>query len=312
MRPDPPDDPRQALEVGVARPDPQEIAMSLLRRIPLLAAVAALALTFLPAPASATWSVIAVDSRTGLVVIASATCVSAEGLRTRGGLKSIQAVIVPGLGVAAAQAGVDDTRANQTLIFEEMQKGTDPDVILQMLSEDENIERRQFGIVDLQGRMAGFSGSGNGYAALAVQSEVRDEDIYFAVQGNILESDRVVTAAVDAFLEAEGTVVDRVMAAMEAADYNGGDSRCSCRTDPVPETEMDCTHRTSHVAYIAAAKPEDAIGEGHSDGDYSLFIDVDDENTQMNESPNPVETLRMRYDAWKESGGLTALGLDGR
>src|SRR5690606_10513136 len=117
-------------------------------------------------------------------------------------------------------------------------------------------------------------------------------------------------AAVDAFLEEDGTVVDRVMAAMEAADYNGGDSRCSCRTDPVPETEMDCTHRTSHVAYIAAAKPEDAIGEGHSDGDYSLFIDVDDENTQMNESPNPVETLRMRYDAWKESGGLTALGLD--
>ena len=188
--------------------------MSRLQRIPLLAVIAALALTFLPARASATWSIIAVDSRTGLVVIASATCVTAEGLRTRGGLKSIQAVIVPGLGVAAAQAGVDGTRANQTLIFEEMRKGTNPDDILRMLSDDEAFERRQFGIVDLQGRMAGFSGTGNGYAALAVQSEVRDEDIYFAVQGNILESDRVVTAAVDAFLAEGGTVVDRVMAAM--------------------------------------------------------------------------------------------------
>lgn len=276
-----------------------------------LALLAVLAATLMPTPASATWSVIAVDTRSGLVVIASATCVTAEGLRTRGGLMSIQAVIVPGVGVAAAQAGVDRTRANQTLIFEEIRKGTDPDDILRMLHEDENIEGRQFGIVDLQGRMAGFSGTRNGYAALAVQSEVRDEDIYFAVQGNILESDRVVTAAVDAFLAAEGTVVDRVMAAMEAADHNGGDSRCSCRTDPVPETEMGCTHRTAHVAYIAAAKPEDPIGQGHSDGEYSLFIDVDDENTRPNESPNPVETLRMRYDAWRAGGGLAQLGLQG-
>lgn len=269
----------------------------------------AAALTLLPSTASATWSIIAVDTRSGLVVIASATCVTAEGLRTRGGLKGIQAVIVPGVGVAAAQAGVDRTRANQTLIFEQIQAGTDPDEILRMLSVDENFQRRQFGIVDLQGRMAGFSGTGNGFAALAVQSEVRDQGIYFAVQGNILESDAVVLDAVAAFLAEDGTVVDRVMAGMEAADRAGGDSRCSCRTDPVPETESGCRHRTAHVAYVAAAKPEDPIGSGHSDGQYSLFIDVDDENTQPAESANPVETLRMRYDAWKAAGGLASLGL---
>ena len=278
-------------------------------RMTIFAALAALALAALPTPASATWSIIAVDTNTGLVVIASATCVTAEGLRTRGGLKSIQAVIVPGIGVAAAQAGVDGTRANQTLIFEEMRKGTDPDVILDMLSEDPAFQRRQFGIVDLEGRMAGFSGTGNGYAALAVQTEIRDQGIYFAVQGNILENRAVVLDAVAAILDTEGTVVDRVMAGMEAADLAGGDARCSCRTDPVPETEMDCRHRSAHVAYIAAARPEDPIGEGHSDGEYSLFIDVDDENTQAHESPNPVATLRMRYDEWKAGGGLAELGL---
>ena len=281
------------------------------RRFPLPLVLAATLLAALPGALSATWSIIAVDTRTGLVVIASATCVTAEGLRTRGGLKSIQAVIAPGVGVAAAQAGVDRTRANQTLIYEQMRAGTDPDEILRMLSEDESFQNRQFGIVDLQGRMAGFSGTENGYAALAVQSEVRGEGIYFAVQGNILESDEVVLEAVDAFLENDGTVVDRVMAAMEAADDAGGDSRCSCRTDPVPDTEMDCRHRTAHVAYIAAAKPEDPVGQGHSDGEYSLFIDVDDENTQPHESPNPVETLRIRYDAWRAGGGLAALGLGG-
>lgn len=262
-----------------------------------------------PVPAAATWSIIAVDTNTGLVVIASATCVSAEGLRGRGGLMSIQAVIVPGIGVAAAQAGVDGTRANQTLIYEQMQAGTDPDDILRMLSEDENFQRRQFGIVDLQGRMAGFSGTGNGYAARAVQSEVQGEGIYFAVQGNILESDDVILDAVAAFLKEEGTVTDRVMAAMEAADYAGGDARCSCRTDPVPETEARCRHRTAHVAYIAAARPEDPLAEGHSNGEYSLFIDVDDENTLPTEDASPVATLRMRYDAWKAEGGPARLGL---
>ena len=285
--------------------------MRLLNQRTLLAlTLVLLAVPFLPAPASATWSIIAVDTRNNLVVISSATCVTAEGLRARGGLMSIQAVIVPGIGVAAAQAGVDGTRANQTLIFEEMAKGTDPDDILRMLSEDENFQRRQFGIVDLQGRMAGFSGQGNGYAALAIQSEVRDEGIFFAVQGNILESDAVVLDAVAAFLGAEGTVVDRVMAAMEAADAAGGDGRCSCRTQPVPETEARCTHRTAHVAYIAAAKPEDGTDYSHSGGDYSLFIDVDDENTEAAEDGSPVATLRMRFDAWKARGGLETLGLD--
>ncbi len=284
--------------------------MRALLRLPTLVWVAA-ALALLPTTASATWSVIAVDTRTGVVVIASATCVTAEGLRTRGGLMSIQAVVVPGVGVAAAQAGVDATRANQTLIYEQIRAGTDPDEILRMLSADEAFQRRQFGIVDLQGRMAGFSGERNGYASLGVQSEVRGEGIYFAVQGNILESDDVVLDAVAAFLAEEGTVTDRVMAAMEAADRAGGDARCSCRTDPVPETEMGCRHRTAHVAYIAAAKREDPAGTGHSDGEYTLFLDVDDENTTAAESPNPVETLRMRYDAWKAGGGMGTLGLGG-
>lgn len=279
------------------------------RMTPILAAVAALTIALLPAPASATWSIIAVDANTGLVVIASATCVTAEGLRTRGGLKSIQAVIVPGVGVAAAQASVDRTRANQMLIYEEMRKGTDPDAILAMLSEDPDFERRQFGIVDLEGRMAGFSGSGNGYASLAVQSEIRDRDIYFAVQGNILENHAVVLDAARAIVDTEGTIVDKVMAGMEAAAYAGGDSRCSCRTDPVPETEAGCSHRTAHVAYLAAARPEDPVGESHSDGEYSLFIDVDDENTQPHESASPVETLRIRYASWKAGGGLERLGL---
>ena len=51
----------------------------------------------------ATWSVIAVDRATGRVVIASSTCTGT----TDDFLKDVQAVVVPGKGVAACQAGVD-------------------------------------------------------------------------------------------------------------------------------------------------------------------------------------------------------------
>ncbi|MGH9222132.1 MAG: DUF1028 domain-containing protein, partial [Vicinamibacterales bacterium] len=114
-------------------------------------------------PAHATWSVIAVDQKTREVAIASATCVpqaAFAGFPAKG-LMDVQAIVVPGKGVAAAQAGVDRTRKNQQLVFDEIGKGTDPARILEMLKEDPNIEVRQFAIVDLQGRMAGFSGQKN-------------------------------------------------------------------------------------------------------------------------------------------------------
>ena len=257
-----------------------------------------LLLTFFPGLLSATWSVIAIDTRTGQVVIASATCV-AQG-RFAGfpaaGLMDIQAIVVPGVGVAAAQAGVDRTRANQELIHAELKRGTAPDRIIEMLSEDPQFERRQFGIVDLQGRCAGHSGSENGEASLAVADSIPSQGIHFSVQGNILASDEVVHGAVEAFKAEGGTMADRVMAAMEAADAAGGDVRCTCESDPVLD-HVPCDGKTSHVAYILVANADDAQGESFNDGEHSLYIDVTDENIQEGENANPVKTLRMRYDA---------------
>ena len=128
--------------------------------------VATVVLATFPSPLWATWSIIAVDASTGRVVIASATCVSQqrlEGFPSKG-LMDIQAIVVPGVGVAAAQAGVDATRSNQMLIYQQLKQGTHPDQILEMLKEDPAIERRQFEIVDMQGRWAEFSGERNGEA----------------------------------------------------------------------------------------------------------------------------------------------------
>lgn len=267
----------------------------------LLATLLLLALS--PSLLSATWSVIAVDTRTGQVIIASATCV-AQG-RFAGfpakGLMDVQAIVVPGVAVAAAQAAVDNTRENQRLIYRELKAGTPPEEIIEMLSEDPRFAGRQFGIVDVQGRCAGHSGSGNGAASLNVADSIPDEGIFFSIQGNILASDDVVHMAVEAFRSEGGTMADRVMAAMEAADAQGGDRRCTCESEPV--LEVPCDGKTSHVAYILVADPDDPEGETFNDGEYSLFIDVHDENIQTGENANPVRTLRMRYDAWKARGG---------
>lgn len=257
-----------------------------------------------PAPAEATWSVIAVDARTGRVVVASATCVAQARLRSfpSKGLMDIQAIVVPGVGVAAAQAGVDNTRENQTLIYEQLKAGTPPRLILDMLRADPDIERRQFGIVDMTGQSIGFSGSGNSAASTSQQGQVPGTEIYFSVQGNILASDAVVRNAARAMMQTEGDVVDKVMAAMEAADAAGGDRRCTCETEPVPDAP--CDGRNAHVAYILAADPDDPEGESFNDGDYYMFLDVTDENIESHENGNPVITLRMRYDAWKADGDI--------
>ena len=271
-----------------------------MRRIARLVTLSLLIL-LVPRLAHATWSVIALDLKTKSIVISTATCVTAQGLASRGGLKSIQGVIVPGIGVAAAQAAVDATRANQQLIYDELKKGTAPSDILLLLKADPRIEGRQFGILDMKGRSAGFSGANNGKASLDVQGQVEGTSIYFSIQGNILTGPDVVHNAVKAFKEAKGTMADRVMAAMEAADAAGGDSRCSCDNPKNPTVAATvCSNKHAHVAYLVVSEADDKSGPEYQNGEYKLFIDVTDQNITAGEDANPVKTLRMRYDKIKK------------
>lgn len=274
-------------------------------RILRLCALVACAL-LVPSTASATWSIIAVDLATKRVVIASATCVNSNDQFLMG----VQAVIVPGKGVAACQAGVDRTKANQMLVFQELQKGTAPDKIIEMLSADPSFQSRQFGILDLQGRSAGHSGLTNGYVSQDIQGRVPGTDIYYSIQGNILRAGEVVPNAIKAFLGTKGALTDRVMAAMDAADAAGGDSRCTCPTAPADGSKpaIPCEGKTSHIAYILMAEATDTNGDSHNNGKYAMYITVAQpgENNgpgaiKPGENLNPVKTLRARYDAWRKT-----------
>src|SRR4051794_40163756 len=226
--------------------------------------IVCLALLACPSSAFATWSVIAVDRSSGRVVIASATCVD----RDDEFLKGVQAVVVPGKGVAACQAAVDGTHQNQMLVFQELQKGTDPKQIVELLSTDPAFQSRQFGILDLQGRRAGHSGLTNGYVSQDVQGQVPGTDVFYSIQGNILRPGQVVPNAVQAFVNAKGAITDRVMAAMEAADGSGGDSRCTCPPWPTDGSKpaIACDEKTAHVSYILMAEKSDTNGDSHNNG----------------------------------------------
>ena len=269
-----------------------------------LIAVLACAALLVPSLAHATWSVIAVDLATKRIVIASATCVNNNDTF----LPGVQAVVVPGIGVAACQASVDGTHTNQMLVFNELKKGTDPAEIMKLLSVDPAFQSRQFGILDLKGRSAGHSGLTNGYVSQDIQGQVPGTSIYYSIQGNILRPGEVVPNAVTAFLNAKGALTDRVMAAMEAADAGGGDSRCQCPPPPAAGTTPanPCTAKTAHVAYILLSEPGDTNGDSHNNGTYKMFIKVAQPGEDRGpgamkpgEDLNPVKTLRARYDVWR-------------
>ena len=261
--------------------------------------VAAAVLVALQANVFATWSVIAVDRKTGQIVIASATCVPQQAFAgfPAKGLKDVQAIIIPGVGVAAAQASVDRTRRLQKLLADELNKGTDPARIIDMLKgDDQTHPTRQYGIVDLKGRMAGYSGANNGKQSLDRQGRVEGTQVFVSIQGNILAGDDVVEEAAKAFRQAKGSLTDRVMAAMEAADSRGGDRRCNCKS--LPDPPAPCDNKTAHVAYIVAANKSDKMGQGLNDGIYFMELQVTDQDIKPDENDNPVKTLRIRYDRW--------------
>jgi hypothetical protein len=222
----------------------------------------------------------------------------------------VQAVVVPGKGVAACQAGVDNTHQNQMLVFRELEKGTEPKAIIEQLSADPAFQTRQFGIVDLQGRSAGHSGLTNGYVSQDIHGQVPGTEIFYSIQGNILRPGTVVANAVQAFLAAKGAITDRVMAAMEAADGSGGDSRCTCPPWPTDGSKpaIPCSEKTAHVAYILMAEKGDTNGDSHNNGKYTMYLTVSqpapDHGPNVireGENLNPVKTLRLRYDAWRKT-----------
>jgi uncharacterized Ntn-hydrolase superfamily protein len=93
------------------------------------------------------------------------------------------------------------------------------DTIRRLTGEDDGREKRQVGMVDMTGSPASFTGS-----ECMEWAGGRTGDGY-ACQGNILVGPEVLEAVARGFEEADGDLVDRVVAALVAGDRAGGDRR---------------------------------------------------------------------------------------
>jgi hypothetical protein len=228
-----------------------------------LAAVAAGALLWTCASAQATWSIILVDTRTGEVAVGCATCLAGFDL------KEGTPVLLTGVGAASAQSFIDTTFQNRTFIRDRLAEGVAPSTIIsQLASFDGSHQTRQYGIADVLGRSATFTGTGagqwrGGQAASFEYSYVgQTGSVWYAIQGNVLTGEPVVLQAVQAAIATPGDLPQRLMASMEAARAYGGDGRCSCSVDnptacgsPPPSFA-----KSAHVAYMLIARAGDEDG----------------------------------------------------
>jgi uncharacterized Ntn-hydrolase superfamily protein len=123
-----------------------------------------------------------------------------------------------GLGAAATQAAGVAVYGERALA--ELARGAEPEEALQnVLADDPERETRQLGLVAADGRAAAFTG------ARCLDWAGHRVGPGFAVQGNILAGERVVTEMARAYEETVGPLVERLVAALEAGQAAGGDRR---------------------------------------------------------------------------------------
>ena len=121
-------------------------------------------------------------------------------------------------GAVATQSFVNTTYGPHGL--ELMAQGLSADdTLAKLLLDDPQRELRQVGLVDLKGSAASFTGSGCFPWAGSVTGKG------YAIQGNVLAGEKVVTAMKNKFLAAKGDLPSRLYAALLAGDRAGGDKR---------------------------------------------------------------------------------------
>jgi len=215
----------------------------------------------------ATFSIVACDSVTGELGVAVASRFFAVG--------SVVPWAKADIGAVATQSYANTTFGWRGL--ELLENGLNPDEALEvLLRNDENPAQRQVGIVAVDGKSATYTGNG-----CLPWAGGRNGPNY-AIQGNILAGESVVTAMENTFLETKGTLADRLYNTLLAGEENGGDSR------------------GKQSAAILVVRKEAGYG-GYTDR--AIDIRVDDHPEPFKELGRLLNIAQMNY-AWNEAWTL--------
>ena len=224
-----------------------------------------------------TYSIVALDPSTGELGVA----VQSHWF----GVGALCPWVRPGVGAVATQSIVEPAHGPNTL--DRLAEGLDPASALAIaLAGDEVSAMRQVGVVDSSGRVAAHTGDG----CIAEAGHVLGE--HWSCQANMMARATVPAAMSAAFAAAGGDLAARLLAAVEAAEGEGGDvrgrqsaalvvapptgepwrTRVSLRVedhaDPIAEL-----HRllTLQRAYDLAGDADGLAGAGHTDEAAALY-----------------------------------------
>lgn len=126
--------------------------------------------------------------------------------------------IEPGVGAVCTQAFLEPSYGSRGLAL--MRQGRTPAQALdELLALDQGRDVRQVAIADAEGHFAQHTGAR--CVAAAGHGSGRD----CCAQGNMLASEACWDAMIEAFEATEGALADRLLAALRAAEEEGGDAR---------------------------------------------------------------------------------------
>jgi uncharacterized Ntn-hydrolase superfamily protein len=269
-----------------------------------------------------TFSIIAVDPATGEIGSAGASCVTGVG---SGGIIDIITKILPGRGGVNSQAYVCIPNVNLNNAIDQMEMGASPSEIIDYLlandacaSQGNNPQFRQYGIADFDGngdpRTAGFTGT------MADDYKEDRQGSTFSIQGNILLDQTVIDNMETNFNNTNGTLADKLMAAMQGANFAGADARCLA------------AGTSSTTAYLLVYKEDDApndpylrlnVGQQASGVEpidmlqdlYNTFLTVEENGLQqkVHVFPNPASTsIKLTYDATVQLSKVEIFTVEGK
>jgi uncharacterized Ntn-hydrolase superfamily protein len=222
------------------------------------------------APNFATFSIAAVDPRTGETGVAVTTRVPCVG----NGVPWVRA----GVGAVATQA---NTRTEYgTELLDAMARGASPqDALRRALAADSGAASRQVGVIAVDGRAAQHTGTGT--TAWAGHRAGRN----YVTQGNLLVGAGVLDAVAASFEASEGAprhLADRLIDAIAAGHAAGGDARKG----------------RAQSAAVVVADPRPGR---------SRRPDRITANINVCEHPEPVAELRRVYNAISQTLGFRTL-----
>lgn len=157
-----------------------------------------------------TYSIVARDKKTGELGVAVESHYFQVG--------PVVPWAIAGIGAVATQSAVNISFG--PLGLELMRDGyTAPQALRALLAGDTQPQSRQVALVDAWGNVAAHTGE---KCIPAAGHRAGDE---FSVQANLMEKDTVWDAMYEAFTSTDGPLAERMMAALEAAEAEGGDIR---------------------------------------------------------------------------------------